>query len=90
LSASGTIMQKSIMHPDEIEKLLVAAKQAPDQESKRAKIFELQHVVFEKYSIFTPMYVLSGLAAKQPYVKGDAMMTVELTQWTPEDAWLDK
>ncbi len=90
LSASGTIMQKSIMHPDEIEKLLVEAKQAPDQESKRAKIFELQHVVFEKYAIFTPMYVLSGLAAKQSYVKGDGMMTVELTQWTPEDAWLDK
>lgn len=90
LSANGTIMQKSIMHPEKIEKLLLEAKQAPDIESKRAKIFELQHVVFEEYSIFTPMYVLSGLAAKQPYVKGDGMMVVELTQWTPEDAWLDK
>ncbi len=90
LSANGTIMQKSIMHPDKIEKLLAEAKQAPDQESKRAKIFELQHVVFEEYSIFSPMYVGSGLAAKQSYVRGDGMMTVELTQWTPEDAWLDK
>ena len=90
LSAKGTIMQKSIMHPEEIEKLLVEAKEAPDQETKRAKVRELQHVVFEKYAIFVPMYVLSGLAAKQPYAHSDNMMTVELTQWTPEDAWMDK
>lgn len=90
LSAHGTIMQKSIVHPDEIENLLTEAKQAPDQETKRAKVRELQHIVFEKYCIFSPMYVLSGLAAKQSYIKNDGMMTVELTQWTPEDAWLDK
>ncbi|MBI5033319.1 MAG: ABC transporter substrate-binding protein [Chloroflexi bacterium] len=90
LSANGTIMQKSIMHPEKIEKMLTEAKQAPDQDSKRAKIWELQQVVFEEFSIFSPMLVLSGLAAKQPYVKGDGMMEVELTQWTPEIAWLDK
>jgi peptide/nickel transport system substrate-binding protein len=90
LSASGTIMVKSITHPDKIEKLLVEAKQAPDQQSKRAKIWELQQVVFEEYSIFTPMLVVLALAAKQPYVRGDGLMVVEQTQWTPEDAWLDK
>jgi len=90
LSAKGTIMVKSITHPDKIEKLLVEAKQAPDQQSKRAKIWELQQVVFEEYCIFTPMFVVSGLAAKQPYVRGDGMMVVEQTQWTPEDAWMDK
>jgi peptide/nickel transport system substrate-binding protein len=90
LSASGTIMTKSIMHPDKIEKMLVEAKQAPDEQAKRAKIWELQQVTFEEFSIFSPMLVLSGLAAKQPYVRGDGMMEVELTQWTPEDAWLDK
>ena len=36
------------------------------------------------------MLVISGLAAKQPYVHNDGLMTVELTQWTPEDAWRDK
>ena len=35
LSANGVIMVKSMMHPEKIEKLLVEAKQAPDQESKR-------------------------------------------------------
>ena len=90
LSASGTIMVKSIIHPDEIEQLLVEAKQAPDQETKRAKIWQLQQVVFEKYCIFTPLVVISGLAAKQPYVHDDGLMVVEQTQWTPEDAWLDK
>lgn len=90
LSASGTIAVKSLAHPDKIEQLLTQAKQAPDQDSKRAKVWELQTVVFEEYSIFSPMLVLSGLAAKQPYVHNDGMMTVEFTQWTPEDAWLDK
>jgi len=90
LSASGTIMVKSIMHPEKIEKLLVEAKRAPDQESKRAKIWELQQVTFGEYSIFSPMIVPSGLAAKKPFVHGDGFMTVEQTQWTPEDAWLDK
>jgi len=90
LSASGTIMVKSIMHPEKIEKLLVEAKQAPDQLSKRAKIWELQQVTFGEYSIFSPMIVPSGLAAKKPFVHGDGLMTIEQTQWTPEDAWLDK
>jgi len=90
LSASGAIQVKSLMHPEKIEKLLIEAKRAPDQLSKRAKIWELQQVVFEEYCIFSPMIVPSGLAAKQPYVHDDGMMAIEQTQWTPEDAWLDK
>jgi ABC-type transport system substrate-binding protein len=90
LSASGTIMVKSIMHPEKIEKMLIDAKRAPDQKSKRAAIWKLQQVVFEEYSIFSPMLVISGLAAKQPNVHNDGLMIVELTQWTPEDAWKDK
>jgi hypothetical protein len=89
LSANGRIMHKSIMHPDKIEQLLLEAKAAPDDESKQAKIRELQTVVFEEYCIFSPMLVASGLAAKQPYARGDGLMEVEFTQWTPEDAWLD-
>jgi peptide/nickel transport system substrate-binding protein len=89
LSANGRIMHKSIMHPDKIEQLLLEAKAAPDDESKQAKIWELQTVVFEEYCIFSPMLVGSGLAAKQPYARGDGFMEVEFTQWTPEDAWLD-
>lgn len=90
LSAKGTIMVNSIIHPDDLEKLLTEAKQAPDQETKRAKVWELQQMTFEKYAIFTPLVVPDGLAAKQPYVRNDGMMVVEQTQWTPEDAWLDK
>ena len=83
-------MAKSIMHPEKIEKMLVDAKKAPDQKSKQAQIWKLQQVVFGEYSIFSPMLVISGLAAKQPNVHNDGLMTVELTQWTPEDAWKDK
>lgn len=90
LSAKGTIMVASIIHPDDLEKLLTEAKQAPDAETKRAKVWELQTMAFEKYAMFTPLVVPDGLAAKQPYVRNDGLMVVEQTQWTPEDAWLDK
>jgi peptide/nickel transport system substrate-binding protein len=90
LSDSGVIMNKTIIHPAELEKLLVDARQAPDQASKKTIIWNLQQVIFGDYSIFTPLLVPSGVCAKQTYVKNDGLMTIEYTQWTPEDAWLDK
>jgi peptide/nickel transport system substrate-binding protein len=90
LSDSGVIMNKTIIHPAELEKLLVDARQAPDQASKKAIIWNLQQVIFGNYAIFTPLLVPSGVCAKQTYVKNDGLMTIEYTQWTPEDAWLDK
>ena len=90
LSVSGVIMNKTIIHPDQIETLLNDARTAPDQASKKAVIWNLQKVIFGDYSIFTPLLVPSGVAAKQSYVKGDGLMQIEYTQWTPEDAWLNK
>jgi ABC-type transport system substrate-binding protein len=90
LSVSGVIMNKTIIHPDQVETLLNDARTAPDQASKKAVIWNLQKVIFGDYSIFTPLLVPSGVAAKQSYVKGDGLMQIEYTQWTPEDAWLNK
>jgi peptide/nickel transport system substrate-binding protein len=90
LAISGVIMNKTIIHPDQIETLLVDARKAPDQATKKAVIWNLQQVIFGDYSIFTPLLVPSGICAKQTYVKGDGIMEIEYTQWTPEDAWLNK
>jgi peptide/nickel transport system substrate-binding protein len=90
LSEGGTIMNKTIIHPAEVEKALADAKAAPDQAAKLAIIRNLQKVVFGDYAIFMPLLVPSGIAAKQTYVKDDGLMTVEYTQWTPETAWLNK
>jgi peptide/nickel transport system substrate-binding protein len=90
LSVDGIIMNKTIIHPDQIETLLKDARTAPDQASKKAVIWNLQKVIFGDYAIFTPLLVPSGVAAKQSYVKGDGLMQIEYTQWTPEDAWLNK
>ncbi len=90
LSDSGVIMNKTIIHPAEIEKALVDAKTAPDQASKQAVVWNLQKLIFGDYSIFTPILVPSGVGAKQTYVKNDGLMGIEYTQWTPEIAWLDK
>jgi hypothetical protein len=83
-------MNKTIIHPDQIETLLNDARTAPDQASKKAVIWDLQKVIFGDYCIFTPLLVPSGLCAKQSYVKGDGLMQIEYTQWTPENAWLNK
>jgi peptide/nickel transport system substrate-binding protein len=90
LSDSGVIMNKTIIHPAQIEKLLVDARQAPDQATKKAIIWNLQQVIFGDYAIFTPLLVPSGVCAKQSYVKDDGIMQIEYTQWTPENAWLNK
>jgi peptide/nickel transport system substrate-binding protein len=90
LSESGVIMNKTIIHPAEVEKLLADAKSAPDQATKVAVVQNLQKVLFGDYSIFTPLLVPSGVCAKQSYVKDDGIMIIEYTQWTPESAWLDK
>ncbi len=90
LSETGVIMNKTIIHPPEIEKGMVDAKAAPDQAAKVATIRNLQKLIFGDYAIFTPLLVPSGIAAKQTYVKDDGLMTVEYTQWTPETAWLNK
>ena len=90
LSESGVIMNKTIIHPAEIEKGMTDAKAAPDQTSKVAIIRNLQKLIFGDYAIFTPLLVPSGIAAKQTYVKDDGLMVVEYTQWTPETAWLNK
>lgn len=90
LSDSGVIMNKTIIHPAQIESLLAQAKAAPDQASKKAVIWNEQQVIFGDYCMFTPLLVPSGICAKQSYVKNDGLMDIEYTQWTPEDAWLNK
>ena len=90
LSLNGVIMNKTIMHPAAIEDTLTLAKQAPDQATKVAYIKQLQKIMFGDYAIFDPLFVPSGLGAKQAYVRGDGILGIEYTQWTPETAWLNK
>ncbi|HSW58358.1 MAG TPA: ABC transporter substrate-binding protein, partial [Dehalococcoidales bacterium] len=90
LSASGIIMNKTIINPPEIEKGLLDAKAAPDQATKQQIVWNLQKVIFMDFCIFTPLYIPSGICAKQTYIKDDNIMTTEYTQWTPESAWLSK
>jgi peptide/nickel transport system substrate-binding protein len=90
LSENGIIMNKTIIHPPEIEQGLLDAKTAPDLASKQKVVANLQKLIFTDYSIFTPLYIPSGICAKQTYIKDDNIMTTEYTQWTPESAWLNK
>jgi peptide/nickel transport system substrate-binding protein len=90
LSENGVIMNKTIIHPEEIEKLLVDLDQAVTNEAKRQIGWKLQEVVFGKYCIFTPVIYNVGIDAKLPYVKDDGLAVIVGDEWTPHTAWLDK
>jgi peptide/nickel transport system substrate-binding protein len=90
LSDAGTIMNKTIIHPPEIEKALIDLDLAPTPEAKRQIAWNLQDLMINKYCIFTPLIYNVGIDAKQTYVKGDGINIIVGDEWTPETAWLDK
>jgi peptide/nickel transport system substrate-binding protein len=90
VGASSAQNKKSVMQPEEVDKLIQQAQQAPDLASKQKLVWQLQDVVFNKYCIFNPVVITFPIAAVQNYVKGDGIMKTYVNEWTPEDTWLDK
>jgi peptide/nickel transport system substrate-binding protein len=85
----GPYLSAGMEQPDEIKELLAKAVTVSDEE-KHKLIQQVQKLTFDEYCLFAPIEVAYGLAAKQEYVKNDNMCTVMTTQWTPEDAMIDK
>jgi len=90
LKNNGVTYTKSLIHPDELEKLVADQRAAPDQEAKKKLTWQLQDMVMNKYCLLTPVVLLSSLDAKAPYVKNDGLLDIDFTQWTPWEAWLNK
>jgi peptide/nickel transport system substrate-binding protein len=90
LSSSGVVYTKSIIHPEKIEKTLVDVRKANSFKEKKALAYELQRLVFDEYAVFTPFYVKVLFGAKYPAVHTDGFYTIEGSQWTPEDAWMER
>lgn len=86
----GFMYAKGIPHFDETDKLIDQALSAPDFETKQKITLQLQQLVFDKYAVFTPLWVIPSIAAKYPNVHDDRLWESELTTWTPENAWLSK
>lgn len=86
----GFMYAKSIPHFDETDKLIDQALSAADFETKQKITLQLQQLVFDKYAIFMPLFVMPSIAAKYLKVRDDKIYEDEVTTWTPESAWLQK
>lgn len=86
----GFMYAKGIPHFEETDKLIDQALAAPDFATKEKITLQLQQLVFDKYAIFMPLWVMPSIAAKYPKVHDDKIYEAELTTWTPESAWMQK
>jgi ABC-type transport system substrate-binding protein len=89
-SADGLLYTKGMVHPDEVEQLLVQLRTAADFETKEEIAHELQQLIFEEHVMINPIMITQNIAAVYPYVHDTSFNTTHATNWTPEDAWLDQ
>jgi ABC-type transport system substrate-binding protein len=83
---------KSIMHPEDLEKLLKQFTRAPDFETQKALAWKVQYLLAEKYCLYTPVVLTDDIAAKYSWVKSESPYTTGAAcgVTTFADAWIDK
>jgi peptide/nickel transport system substrate-binding protein len=90
LDPNGSFYAKGIIHPTEVTKQLQEAREAPDLATKKKVSWELQKLVYDKYCIFTPLFVPTAVWAKQPRIQDDGFYRTHVSDWTPERTWIKK
>lgn len=87
---NGTLYAKNIIHPDKVEQLLSAAKAAPDFESEKKAVQELQKAIFEEYALSYPVLRLKAGITMDKKVQNLGMWTANGLDWAPEEVWKKK
>jgi peptide/nickel transport system substrate-binding protein len=87
---NAALYSKSIAHPEKIDKILDNAVSAPDFETSKKFVQELQKAVFEEYTLNFPMLRLRAGIAMQPNVQDFGMWKTNGLDWNPESVWLKK
>lgn len=82
---------KEMLAPDDYKKAILNAVTATDFSTKQRWTQEALKLLTDKYALAIPFYHPNRVVIEQPYVRGTGLFTVATdSQWTPEDAWLDK
>jgi ABC-type transport system substrate-binding protein len=83
---------KTVMHPEDLEKLLKQFTRASDFETQKKLGWKAQSGLIQKYCIATPVVILDDIAAKYSWVKSESPYTTgaALGVTTFADAWIDK
>ncbi|MGG2200970.1 MULTISPECIES: ABC transporter substrate-binding protein [Paenibacillus] len=90
ISKNATLYGKNILHPDKVEQLLADSRNAPDFESSKKPLVELQKVLFEEYALAVPLIGLTTGVATQQKIQDLGNLTTNGNDWTPEEAWIKK
>jgi peptide/nickel transport system substrate-binding protein len=81
---------KSIIRPDEVEKLYQEASTAPTRDAMIAKTKEINRLLIDTYCVGTPIFIQPAMGAKIPSLKDDRIYNPLQDTWTPANAWLEQ
>jgi peptide/nickel transport system substrate-binding protein len=91
LDKNGAFYAAGIQHPDKAMDLLAAIRTASTEQEKIALELEMQVLIYDELALFgKPIFVQNEPAFKYPYVMDDNKNIVQVSCWSPENAWFNK
>ena len=88
--APDSLVFVSTLRPAEYQDVLAQALLAPDFETKKAKVHELNRLMTDKYAMCIWLSAGQSIAARYPEVHDDGLFQISISQWTPADAWIGR
>jgi peptide/nickel transport system substrate-binding protein len=89
LLTSKAQMYKSAVRSGEFDTVVFKARGEPDPKKRTVLDREATKMLTE-YAIACPVYLDYSIAARIPRVHDVRLFSIWATQWTPQDAWLNK
>jgi hypothetical protein len=85
-------MPRSILHPEDLEKVLEQFVATPDFETQKTLGRKAQYLLADKYCSYTPLVITDKITAKYTKVKSEFPYTTgaAVGVWTFADPWMDK
>jgi len=87
-SANASRFGAHIQHPEDVAQLFKEVVAAPDLETQLELSHELQKLVFDEYTLATPLWVTTRPSVVYSYVHDSGMSTVSGSTWTPGDVYM--
>jgi len=81
---------KGIQYTDEARQLIANILGAPDQQTRQKNAHAIQQLLYQDLVLAIPFGVSSVPAAVLPKVMDAGVNAGAPSQWTPEDAWIEK
>jgi peptide/nickel transport system substrate-binding protein len=82
---------REMLAPEDYKQAVTNAVTAADFATKQKWTHEALRLLTDKHALVIPFYHPNRVVIEQPYVHATGLFTVATdSQWTPEDAWLDK